>query len=163
MSRNGKKGELRQSHRVLVVGGGPAGLASAITLAAAGVAVVVVEKGSWPLDKVCGEGILPTGVDFLQRFDVLSRLQADMSRPFHGIRYRNPGGVLVEADFQRGPGLGVRRVALSRALFESVRDNPWWNCCHTLGLLTSARTPMASTLLWRPNDRPKVRRPSAFS
>ena len=92
MSRNGKKGELRQSHRVLVVGGGPAGLASAITLAAAGVAVVVVEKGSWPLDKVCGEGIPPIGVDFLQRFDVLSCLQADMIRPFRGIRYRNPGG-----------------------------------------------------------------------
>ena len=107
-----------------MVGGGPAGLATAITLAAAGVAVVVVEKGSWPQDKVCGEGILPTGVDFLRRFGVLPRLPADMCRRFRGIRYRDPKGVLVEADFQRGHGLGVRRVALSRALFESVRDNP---------------------------------------
>ncbi len=110
--------------KVLVVGGGPAGLATAITLAAAGVAVVVVEKGSWPLDKVCGEGILPTGVDFLRRFEVLPRLPANMVRPFRGIRYRDPEGVLVEADFLGGHGLGVRRVALSRALFESVRGNP---------------------------------------
>ena len=107
-----------------MVGGGPAGLAAAITLAAKGIAVVVVEKGSWTLDKVCGEGILPTGVDFLQRFGVLPRLQAGMFRPFQGIRYRDHKGLLVEADFLEGRGLGVRRVALSRALFESVRDNP---------------------------------------
>ena len=107
-----------------MVGGGPAGLATAITLVTAGVAVVVVEKGSWPQDKVCGEGILPTGVDFLRRFGVLPRLPADMCRPFRGIRYRDPKGVFVEADFQRGHGLGVRQVALSRALFEAVRDNP---------------------------------------
>ncbi len=67
---------------------------------------------------------MPTGVDFLRRFGVLPRLQTDMFRPFRGIRYRDHKGVLVEADFQRGHGLGVRRVALSRALFESTRDNP---------------------------------------
>ena len=110
--------------RVLIVGGGPAGLATALTLATAGIPVLVIEKGAWPQDKVCGEGIMPTGVDFLQRFGVLEHLPVDHSRPFRGVRYRDPRGVMAEADFVRGSGLGIRRVALSAALVATLVHHP---------------------------------------
>ena len=42
---------------VLVVGGGPAGSTTAIHLAAAGAAVLLVDKASFPRDKPCGGGL----------------------------------------------------------------------------------------------------------
>ena len=46
-------------HRVdvVIVGGGPAGSAAAITLARAGRSVTVIDKASFPRDKCCGDGL----------------------------------------------------------------------------------------------------------
>ena len=42
---------------VVVVGGGPAGAAAAIRLARAGRDVVLVDKATFPRDKICGDGL----------------------------------------------------------------------------------------------------------
>ena len=47
---------------VLVVGGGPAGAATAYWLARDGLSVVVAEKKSYPRDKTCGDGLTPRAV-----------------------------------------------------------------------------------------------------
>jgi geranylgeranyl reductase family protein len=47
---------------VVVVGAGPAGAASAYFLAQAGYDVVLLEKESFPRDKVCGDGLTPRAV-----------------------------------------------------------------------------------------------------
>lgn len=44
---------------VLVVGGGPGGAAAAYHLARHGIDVTVVDKASFPREKVCGDGLTP--------------------------------------------------------------------------------------------------------
>ncbi|XVQ82659.1 NAD(P)/FAD-dependent oxidoreductase [Microbispora siamensis] len=102
---------------VLVAGGGPAGLATAIHAALAGMEAVVVEPRPGPVDKACGEGLMPTGAAALADLGVAM----PDGRPFRGIRYVD-GRHRVQAEFRDGPGLGVRRTALHTALALRARD-----------------------------------------
>ncbi len=99
---------------LLVVGGGPVGLATAIEAAQAGLAVAVLERRGSPVDKACGEGLMPAARASLARLGVHVE-----GREFRGIRYLADGREAT-ALFLRGPGLGVRRTALSQALSARV-------------------------------------------
>ena len=101
---------------LLVAGCGPAGAATAIRAALAGLSVVVVEPRSAPIDKACGEGVAHSAVSYLTRLGVTLT-----GRPFHGIRYLD-GGHQVDARFRVGPGLGVRRTTLQQALTDRLAD-----------------------------------------
>ncbi|MDP2313369.1 MAG: NAD(P)/FAD-dependent oxidoreductase [Pseudomonadota bacterium] len=96
-----------------IVGGGPAGLAVAIEAAMHGKTAVVVERCRGPVDKACGEGLMPPGVARLRALGV--EPPAWGCHPFTGIRYVD-GDVIAEARFLEGPGLGIRRLALSEAM-----------------------------------------------
>ena len=95
---------------VLVAGGGPAGLAVAIRCAMAGLPVTVAEPRPGPVDKACGEGLMPAAVERLAEIGVHPE-----GRTFHGIRYTDPGH-RADALFRTGHGLGVRRTMLHAAL-----------------------------------------------
>ncbi|WP_328727246.1 NAD(P)/FAD-dependent oxidoreductase [Streptomyces sp. NBC_00259] len=97
---------------LLVAGGGPAGLATAIHGALAGLDVVVAEPRPTPIDKACGEGLMPGAVRALGTLGV--RVTGG---PFHGIRYVDGvTGDTAEARFRSGHGIGVRRTVLQPAL-----------------------------------------------
>ncbi|HEU5084068.1 MAG TPA: geranylgeranyl reductase family protein [Acidimicrobiales bacterium] len=55
---------------IAVIGGGPAGAATAIRAARAGAKVVVFEKGAHGRDKVCGDGLTPRAVGALEELGV---------------------------------------------------------------------------------------------
>ena len=95
---------------VLVVGGGPAGLATAIRCAQAGLRVTVAEPRAAPIDKACGEGLMPAAVERLRAIGV-----HPAGLPFRGIRYLDAKH-RTDALFRGGHGLGVRRTALHAAL-----------------------------------------------
>ena len=95
---------------VLVVGAGPIGLASAIQARLQHLSVTVVEPRDGPIDKACGEGLMPSALRSLSALGV-----EVAGRPFVGIRYLD-GGRQVQASFRGGPGRGVRRTDLQAAL-----------------------------------------------
>jgi flavin-dependent dehydrogenase len=95
---------------VLVVGGGPAGLATAIACRERGLTVRVLDPRRPPLDKACGEGVMPDGVRRLRGWGI-----EPPGVRFAGIRFIE-GATAVAADFPSGRGLAVRRVELHDAL-----------------------------------------------
>ncbi|MDT5331400.1 MAG: hypothetical protein QOF31_2697 [Mycobacterium sp.] len=99
---------------LLVAGGGPAGLATAILGARAGLEVVVVERRHGPVDKACGEGLMPHAVELLNGLGV-----QPPGKPFHGITYLD-GRHRVTGRFRGGAGRGVRRTALHAGLLEAA-------------------------------------------
>lgn len=103
---------------VVVVGGGPVGLAAAIAARSRGLATALLERRAPPVDKACGEGILPAGLAALATLGVEIPASA---RALTGVRYRSRA-VVAEADFPGGAlGAGVRRVDLHRALLERAQ------------------------------------------
>ncbi len=99
---------------LLVAGGGPGGLATAIYAAQAGLEAVVVERRRGPIDKACGEGLMPHTVKHLEKLGVTLHGKA-----FRGITYLDSTHS-VRADFRSGQGLGMRRTALSDALHDAA-------------------------------------------
>ncbi|MFC4590020.1 NAD(P)/FAD-dependent oxidoreductase [Sphaerisporangium corydalis] len=101
---------------VLVAGGGPAGLATAVYAAMAGMEAVVVEPRTGPVDKACGEGLMPSGVAALRSLG--ARVEG---WPLRGISYLDERHH-AQALFREGTGLGVRRTTLHAALAERASE-----------------------------------------
>jgi menaquinone-9 beta-reductase len=97
----------------LIIGGGPAGLAAAIALRLQGMHVLVVDCSCPPVDKACGEGLMPNGVESLKALGV--DLDLEGAGPFSGIRFLS-GPDTVDAHFPSGFGVGMRRISLHEQL-----------------------------------------------
>ena len=104
---------------VLVLGGGPAGLAAAIALRQSGVDVLLADALVPPIDKACGEGIMPDSRRQLAQLGV--DLNCAYGAAFHGIRFCDDGST-VTANFSSGEGMGLRRVVLHSLLVDRARD-----------------------------------------
>jgi flavin-dependent dehydrogenase len=106
---------------LLIVGGGPGGLATALHARRQGLSVIVVEPRESPIDKACGEGLMPAGLGELMSLGV-----DPAGMPFHGIAYISDHR-RAEARFRSGPGRGVRRTTLHAGLAARAKeqDTDW--------------------------------------
>ncbi|WP_204806096.1 NAD(P)/FAD-dependent oxidoreductase [Mycobacterium riyadhense] len=106
---------------LLIVGGGPGGLATALHARKHGLSVIVAEPRDDPIDKACGEGLMPGGLAELKSLGV-----DPAGTPFHGIAYVSDLR-RAEARFRSGPGRGVRRTTLHAALAARAKeqDTEW--------------------------------------
>jgi flavin-dependent dehydrogenase len=104
---------------VVVIGGGPTGLAAAIEGAMRGFEVALFEPRPAPIDKACGEGLMPSARTLLSELGV----EVD-GKPFLGIRYVDALDPKrsAEGTFPFGAGIGVRRTRLHHAMHARARE-----------------------------------------
>ncbi len=104
------------STEVFVIGGGPAGLAVAIAARQQGLRVVVADGAKPPIDKACGEALMPDAIAALERLGVA--VPASDACPLRGVRFLS-SGLSAETVFPSGAsGLSIRRTTLHRIMTE---------------------------------------------
>jgi len=105
--------------RIAIVGGGPIGLFLAIKISLRGYQVNLYERSSWPIDKVCGQGLMPRGVKELLTVGVSFEKFKDYY-PFKRIEYFDEGRYIKgELPFN---GMGIYRKVLSSKLFDRAQS-----------------------------------------
>ena len=106
---------------LFVVGGGPAGLATAILAVQSGMRVALADHHHPPIDKACGEGLMPDTLAAVEKLGV--NLNRGKAGRFLGIRFNDSDGeTCVAARFANGFGLGLRRTELHSRLVQRAAD-----------------------------------------
>jgi len=112
---------------LLVLGAGPAGAATAIRAARAGLSVTLIDRARFPRDKPCSEYMSPETVRHLGALGVLADLERAGGVAIAGTTVTGPRGSALTGLFARAgtpfrpTGLSLRRQVLDAALVDGAR------------------------------------------
>lgn len=101
-----------------MIGGGPAGLAAAIAARQQGFSVVVADGNRPPIDKACGEALMPDAMRAFHRLGLF--LPLTEASLLSGVRFIS-SGLSAEAEFPSGRGSSIRRTTLHRIMTERAQ------------------------------------------
>ena len=118
--------------QVCIVGAGPGGAATALRLSYQGIPCILIDRATFPRDKVCGDAISGKVTTLLNRLDpaILQRFHADpVQTDVWGIRFYAPSGKGLDIPFQTGyvrdakaaPGYVSRRLDFDHFLVQEAR------------------------------------------
>ena len=118
-----------QAAQVIVVGGGPAGAATAFHLARAGIQVTILDRAHFPRDKPCSEYMSPQASRILDEMGVLEQIERSGAAHLAGMRVHAPNGTAFQGRFAdvegfrgyRDRGLALRRTILDHLLLDRAR------------------------------------------
>lgn len=115
---------LNEEVPVVIIGGGPAGLAAAIALSAAHIDSLVVECGDNTQPRV-GEHLTPTGVSCLQQLGIWTAPFASKHQLCYGVRSSWGEAQIAQSDYifhPCGSGANLSRPAFDRDLTTFARQ-----------------------------------------
>jgi len=105
---------------VLIVGAGPAGSSCAWKLRDSGLRVVILDRQTFPRDKVCGGWITPPVVEELE-IDLEEYSRGHVLQNIHGFRTSRMGSREVETNYGRPISYGIRRCEFDNFLLKRCR------------------------------------------
>jgi len=105
---------------VLIVGAGPAGSSCAWKLRDSGLSVVILDRQTFPRDKVCGGWITPPVVAELE-IDLEEYSRGHVLQNFQGFRTSRMGSREIETDYGRPISYGIRRCEFDDFLLKRCR------------------------------------------
>ncbi len=108
---------------VIVVGGGPAGCATAMGLTQRGYAVTLLDRARFPRDKACGEFLTPQACKLLDNLRVWNTVLAAGARPVAATTLIAPNGESLRHEPGNGKPAGytIRRVVLDAVLLNAAK------------------------------------------
>jgi geranylgeranyl reductase family protein len=121
---------MRADARVIVVGAGPAGAATAWWLARAGIDVMVLDRAHFPRPKPCSEYLSPQASRLLDEMGVLATVERAGAARLAGMTVRTPDGREIRGVFagahrwraHRDRGLALQRTVLDPILLDAARE-----------------------------------------
>jgi flavin-dependent dehydrogenase len=105
------------SYDAIVIGGGLAGCSAALQLARRDHRVLLLEKGTYPQHKLCGEFLSPEVQGLCDDLGVLDPMHHAGAHAIRHARVTTADGVTFESDLP-GTALGLSRYRLDEILFE---------------------------------------------
>ncbi|MEO5582089.1 MAG: NAD(P)/FAD-dependent oxidoreductase [Saprospiraceae bacterium] len=146
---------MNQSRRpgIIIVGAGPAGCACALMLAKKNIQVTIIEKSTFPRDKICGDALSP---DVLNQLNLIS---PELSKKFYSIENKTPihGGTIITSEGQilsipivnkhkQLQGFTCPRLVFDHFLFDAINNNQKINVIQNCQVNEVARTNKGITL-----------------
>lgn len=111
---------MKKNNRILIIGGGLAGLTAAIHLSKIGLKVILIEKNRYPKHKVCGEYISNEVLSYLKWLE----LDCEILKPTHLSKFQFSfiDGKMLESKLPLG-GFGASRFLLDDFLCKKALEN----------------------------------------
>src|SRR5205085_4343343 len=110
---------------VVVVGGGPAGAATAILLRQLGHDVLLLDRATFPRDKPCGEYSSPQTITILRRLGVADAIEALSPHRLYGMHVYAPNGTHYSVDYHAISGehyaLSIPRGTLDNVILDGAK------------------------------------------
>lgn len=139
--------------QVCILGGGPGGCSAALQLARHGISVVLLEKSTFPRDKVCGDALSGKVMRTLERLDpelATAVKRESTAMPSWGVTFVAPSGRALRVPFSRhtgegeAPGVILPRLRFDDLLFQRVKRTPGITCMEN----ATARTFLREGEMW---------------
>ncbi len=131
---------------VLIIGAGPGGATAALQLAKLGIESTVIDKATFPRDKICGDGLSAKVISLMNRLDEQLVLDFNLLKkenfPSWGIKFFAPNGYEIEVPFQKDyatttklpSGYVSKRIDFDNFLVEKLRENPKINLIENVAI-----------------------------
>ncbi len=123
-----------EMYDLIIVGGGPAGATAALYAQRAGLRTCLVDKATFPRDKICGDALSGKVVSILHELDLLGKIAELPGAPIHEVVFGSPNHVHASVDLGRYDhhdlltgkempmeGFVIRREVLDNFMFNEAR------------------------------------------